>query len=258
MKKAWSQKKIPVVLTLALALAFLPGGLFGCSQTEQAQSSNQSGAIGQSAEDKTSLTASESFMEFGTKTATAIQVKIINATGLVITGVAIKATIGEADAITVVPMGTKIDVNETFVAYFEPSQLTVQPSDGASSDIILKTLYQGVINFADGTAVVVHDLNLSEISELRLRISMEGLGYVEYTNSSGQRESTLESEKALRDAEEAAVKAAAEAAEAAAAEEAAAQAAAQNQPVYDYGGSSGGSYSGGQSADQCVDDLVLK
>lgn len=114
--------------------------------------------------------------------------------------------------------------------------------------------------------VELHNINLEELNEVTICLSNEGLAYIEYKNDEGKKESTLETEKALKAEEEAAAEAEAQAqaeaeaaAQAQAEAEAAAAAAAEQAYQYDYGYSDSSGYSGSQSEDYCVDpnDLVF-
>lgn len=146
-----------------------------------------------------------------------------------------------------------------------------------ANDVILRTLYDVSLTFDDESTAVLHNINLDELEEVTVLLAKEGIAYITYETDSGKTESTLETEKALKEAADAAAQAQAEAEAAAAAAAAQAQAeaeaaaaAAASQNSYDYGysydtGSSGGytdnsgSYSGSQTEDSCVDsnDLVF-
>lgn len=145
----------------------------------------------------------------------------------------------------------------------------------AVADIELLPTYDLQMTFSDDAFIVLHDVTFDEAEEVQVHVDEpSGLGYMTY-DIDGKEASTLQTEIAAKEAEEAAAAAALQAqqeaeaaAAAAAAEQQASQSAQQsNSRNYNYssgnaGGSGSGSGSGsgaGQSQGSCIDpdDLVL-
>jgi hypothetical protein len=204
---------------------------------------------------------------------------IENATGKDIVGIFAKVSTETAYGASVLGASEEIADGETVLLYIPVSVLAATPAaselsektpaetDNPSVDVLLRTRYNVLLTFDDDSTAELHDLNFEDMEQLRFCRDTSGIAYVEFENGEDEPESTLETERALKEAADAAAKAQAEAEAAAQAEaEAAARAAAEaeaaaSQYQYNYGGGTGGSAgTGSQSVDNCVDpgDLVLR
>lgn len=284
-----SKKILAGVIAAATAL-LLCGGLMACTAEEVQEPAEVEETIEQRIIGKPSEDALELLVE--------------NATGSDIVEVAIKESSQEEYGDPLITKKDTIEDGETVLVYIPQSVLgnkdasnsevdasdegkdaaesasqsdteTDASTEDASShidDIVLRTLYNIELTLDDDTVVELHNINLDELDEVAICLSDDGLAYIEYENDKGKKESTLETERALKEAAqaEAEAAAAAEAQAQAEAEAAAAQAQAEAEAAaaasvpsyqYDYGYSSGdtGSYSGSQSEGSCVDpnDLVF-
>ncbi len=219
----------------------------------------------------------------GKETDTAYAIEVTNDSGKSIISFAVKLASDAEYQKSLVTTSTQIAAGETVLMYIEPlnaavpegetatagesdneSAATAGSVDEAANDVVLRDLYDIALTFDDETKAELHDLNLEGFVAFAICLTDDGIAYIEYTNDDGKTESTLETEKALKLAEEEAAaqaqaQAEAEAAAAAQAEAdaAAAAAAAQNNNSgysYDTGtGSTGGT----QGEDACVDDLIF-
>lgn len=149
---------------------------------------------------------------------------------------------------------------------------SAEGSEGAvAADIELLPTYDLQMTFSDGAAIVLHEVTFDEVEEVQVHLDeASGLGYMTY-DVDGKETSTLQTEIAVKEAEDAAAAAAlqaqqeAEAAAAAAAEQTAQQnSSSGTSRSYNYssgnsGNSSGSGSGAGQSQDSCIspDDLVL-
>lgn len=227
--------------------------LFGCSGNEKAD---------KPAEEPRIVIGEESEQSYG--------IKVNNATGKEIVSFAVETPEGVrglevADLAIANDEKIVIHVTESnFTAVdtkTETAAEAVAEEDSDNRDVAIRTLYNVIVGFSDQTSATAHALGAEEVDEYTLKLSEDGVLFVEYTNANGETESTLETEKALIEAAEAAARAQEEAAaaEAQAAAEAAANATAYTYDYsYSYGnsGSSGSGGSVGQSEDQCVEGGV--
>lgn len=239
-------------ILIAIGLLTLLVGVFAlssCSQPEEPQELQEAA----DAEEE----PQEDILVIGKETVNAIQVEATNTTGKEIVDIAIKDSSQEEYPDSLMNADQVIGDEQKVLIYFEPEATEEKKEEeGRAADLILRDLFSVQITFDDESLVELHDLNFEEISDIKFCLSEEGVGYLEYLTSEGEKENTLEFEKGLLAEQEAAAKAAEEARaaeEAQAAEE-------QYDYSYDYGtydDSSEGS-SGSQDEDQCVDDLVLR
>ena len=263
MRKTGLEKSPLVLLVLLLAVSlFSLSALIGCTDAKEEE---QEAVIEADVppEVVAPVEKTEDLPVFGRDSATAVKLKLDNETNKVIAEIAVKLSYDEVYSESLLPPEARIWLLQTVYVCFEPLQ-PAAAADGAGADIVLRPLYDVQVTFSGRDVVVFHGLNLSELEEITLCLTSDGMGYVEYLDASGNHGSTLETERALKDAAEAQAVAEAEAAaaaqaaaEAEAAAAAAAAAEAEGQYQYNYSSGGGGS-SGGQAQDQCVDDLVLR
>lgn len=263
------RKIFSVVLTGVLGLSAVSLG--ACSEPEVAEEPVEEEVVSE-------------LRVIGKETDTALMIEVTNKTGKDITSFAVKAMEEEDYQKSLVDEKTKIEADEAVIIYIEPYSASGSEGDTASgaesgtenepaaessesssaaeNDVVLRTLYNIALAFDDDATAVVHDLNLEGLPAFSIHLTSDGIAYIEYVNDDGKTESTLETERAIKLAEEeAAAQAQREQEEAAA--EALAQAEAEEAPAaIDYG--SDYSYDPGsgyvestQSEDACVDDVIF-
>lgn len=270
MKKKVLERLAAVILVCAAAFA-----LAACSSgtTEDTASADVSAdasgdASGDAEEEETILTAD---LTFGQET---VSMLFENATGLEITGLAVREIDAEVDeddeseGFSKIKMGGETwndgQTAEIFVDVYE-----IESDADASGDVldpVFNVCYDMRVKLEDGTKIIVHDVTFSElISVMELRYDEEyGLIYLAYEED-GVQITTQEEEIEIYEEELAAAEAAAEAEAAAkAAEEAASSSSSSGSSgsssgssSYDSGSSSSSSSS--QSSDSCVSegDLIF-
>lgn len=275
-------KRLRLLTVWAIACMAIPFALAGCSSQENSSVSDE---------------PIEEIVTIGTESENAMAMEFENATGKNIVEVHISAITASADnagakeadatdkeaaATTGPDKGLLMedvwaDGKVARISYQAEAAAPVQPvgENADAADVVLNDMYNVQLVFSDATEVTLHNVSFKESDRVVVHIDEEsGLGYLTFKQDDGEA-STLEAEKAMKQAAEEA-KAAAEAtaqaeAEAKAAAEAEASAAeaantysseeyVYEEPVYDTSsngdtGSSGSNAS--QSEDQCVDDLVF-
>lgn len=272
-------KSISRILTAAgISACVAMMGLVGCSQPQQAE---EPPAV---EEQQPSYD-----LIIGTESDDVVNLPIKNDTDLTIVGLQFKS-VGEAEySANVMASDQAWEPGQTADVFFEGVSLGEDgddaEADGSSSDalaaasasgedLLLSDVYDVEFTAADGSAFVLHQLDLESLAGTEdVAVNFDatsGLGYLTYVED-GSQASTLETEQAIADEAAALAQAEAEAAAAAAEAEAAAQAAAQQSKST---GSGSGSKSGGydsvssgsgsgsspsQRQDSCVnpDDLAI-
>lgn len=207
-----------------------------------------------------------SLQVIGSETATSVKIEVLNATDMSIIDLSIKPVTEEDYPSSLISRGKSIAKGEAFFLFFEPSDLpsaTTRMNDEVVENIVLRPLYDVALVFDDNTTYVLHGLSLEKLAKFDIYLSSEGFAYIIYEDENGKKVSTLETEKALKEQEEAA-RAEAEAAAAAEAARLAAEAEAEEANSgysYNYSysySSSGGGSSGTQSEEQCLTDPVFR
>ncbi len=262
-----SPKVRVVQFTVFAVLLMIPIILVGCSQSSAAEQKVED--VSEVVETTAPIDKKEELTTIGSKTDDSLEIQMDNAIGKPIDSVTVSLSTDVDFATPVFDSATDIGPFEEVLMYFVPSDVDPNrdvaegvETQAAVGDLIFRNLYNVQLVFNDGSVCVLHAINLEEIGAFKLCMSADGIVYVDYESNAGESGSTLEYEKAIIAAEQAAIaQAEAEAAAAAQAEADAAQAAAAAQnaaPQYNYNYGSGATSGGGsQSADQCVDDLVF-
>lgn len=108
----------------------------------------------------------------------------------------IELKLSEDDAFeTEVMSNEAIEPEEEVKLYYQD---LVTGEDDNDSDIGFRTLYDVRVTFDDGESVDLHDLNIPELKAMRICLSPEGVGYIEYRTAWGSTEDTLDAEKAIQ------------------------------------------------------------